>query len=192
MLMQSTRSNGFGNLGRLLRLGLRLESEADLELVLPREARNRRRVPDRFDVERDAVASGFCDRLEVALRLFDHEVAVQPAAEPMDERRDRLEHDRPDRDRRDEVPVADVEMEDPRAGAHQRLDLLTETREVGSVERRLDLHGAHPVPPGHAAILRTEAGDEEPRRPVAVRKRQQEVGPAWVRELRPLGAQRLD
>ena len=36
MLMQSTRSNGVGNLGRLLGLGLRLEGEADLEPVLPR------------------------------------------------------------------------------------------------------------------------------------------------------------
>ena len=35
--------------------------------------------------------------------------------------------------------VADVEVEDPAAGGEQRLDLLTEPREVGGVERRLDL-----------------------------------------------------
>jgi hypothetical protein len=96
-----------------------------------------------------AVASGLGDRLEVPLRLLDHQVAVEHPAEPVDERRNRLEDDRPHRDRRDEVPVADVEVEDPRAGAEERLALLPEARQVGRVERRLDLDRPDPVLPGH-------------------------------------------
>ena len=61
-----------------------------------------------------------------ACGLVDHHVHVEPAAEAVDERRDRLEHDRADRDRLDEVAVADVEVEHQHTGAHQVLDLLAE------------------------------------------------------------------
>src|SRR5262249_4184038 len=83
-----------------------------------------------------------------------HEVAVEPAAQFVHERRDRLQHDRPDRDRLDEVPVADVEVEDPGAGAHDELELLAEAREVGRVDRGLDLATLHPLAPAHAGDLR--------------------------------------
>ena len=43
-------------------------------------------------------------------------------------RRDRAQHDRPDRHRRDEVAVADVEVEDARTGVSSMLELLAETR----------------------------------------------------------------
>ena len=80
-------------------------------------------------------------------------MAVEHAAEPVDDRRDRLEDDRADRDRLDEVPVTDVEVEDAHARLHDRLDLLAEPREVGRVERRLDLGGAHPFVPAHRRIF---------------------------------------
>ena len=81
------------------------------------------------------------------------------AAALVDRLRDRPEDDRPDRDRLDEVPVADVEVEDPDAGVEQRLDLRAEPREVGRVERRLDLRPAQPGVPGHARILATKKPD---------------------------------
>ena len=70
---------------------------------------------------------------------LDHQVAVDHASGRVDHRRDRAQHDRPDRHRRDEVPVADVEVEDAAAGREEHVDLLTEAGEVGGIERRLDL-----------------------------------------------------
>ena len=51
------------------------------------------------------------------------------------------------------MPVPDVELEDPRAGLHERLDLLTEARKIGRVDRRLDLDLSNPVLPAHTQIL---------------------------------------
>ena len=65
-----------------------------------------------------AVPAGLRDLPEMLLRALDHEVAVEHAAEPVDDRRDRLEDDRADRDRLDEVPVTDVEVEDAHARLH--------------------------------------------------------------------------
>src|SRR4029450_10559430 len=97
----------------------------------------------------DAVAARLGDRTKVLLRAHDHQMDVEDTASLVDDRRDRLPHDRPDRDRLDELPVADVELEDPRAGVHERLELLAEAREVGRVDRRLDLDAPHPVTPAH-------------------------------------------
>ena len=83
---------------------------------------------------------------------------VDLAVRFVDHRRDRLEHDRPHRDRLDEVPVADVEVEDAHVGAQENVDLLAELREVRPVERRLDLDGADPLLPGHGRILVARAG----------------------------------
>jgi hypothetical protein len=47
------------------------------------------------------------------------------------------------------VTVADVEVKDARSRSEQDVDLLTEVREVGRIERRLDFHCSDPVPPGH-------------------------------------------
>ena len=77
-------------------------------------------------------------------------MAVDVRIGRVNDRRDPLEDDRADRDRLDEVPVADVEVEDARARAQQHLDLLAEPREVGRVERGLDLHRSDPVVPAHA------------------------------------------
>src|SRR5712691_994910 len=88
---------------------------------------------------------------DVTLGVVDHQVAVDHAAAAVDERRDRLEHDRPHRHRLDEVTVADVEMEDASARVHEDADLLAEVGKVRRVQRRLDLHHPHPVAPGHAS-----------------------------------------
>ena len=47
------------------------------------------------------------------------------------------------------MAVADVEVEDAGARVEQRRDLLAEVREVGGVERWLDLGRPHPVAPRH-------------------------------------------
>jgi len=66
-------------------------------------------------------------------------------------RRDRLQHDRAESDRLDEVTVTDVEVEDACARAKQHVDLLAEVGEVRRIQRRLDLHRSDPFAPGHAA-----------------------------------------
>ena len=99
-------------------------------------------------------APGRGELLEVVGGVVDHQVAVEHTAGRVDRRRDRAQHDRADRHRRDEVAVAAVEVEDPAAGVEQRVDLLAEPAEVGGVERRLDLASvADPVAPAHGAIL---------------------------------------
>ena len=82
-------------------------------------------------------------------RVVDHEVAVHRAADRVHEGSDVLQDDRPDRHRIDEVTVADVEMEDARAGPQEDVDLFAEAREVRRIKRRLDLDRPDPVPPGH-------------------------------------------
>ena len=107
-------------------------------------------VVDRLVVERDAVAARLRDRLEVLRRVLDHQVHVHRAAALVDARRDRLQDDRPHRDRLDEVAVTDVEVEDAALRVEQRVDLVAEVREVGAVQRRLDLGASDPVRPAHA------------------------------------------
>ncbi len=101
-------------------------------------------VVDDLVVERHAVAAGRRDLREVARRVVDHEVTVEHAARVVHARRDRAEDDRADRDGLDEVPVPDVEVKDATAGVEEDVDLLAEAREVGRVERRLDLDGLRP------------------------------------------------
>ena len=140
----------------LLDARLGIERQADLEAMLAGLRGQRRRIVDGLEVERDAVASGLLDQPKMMLGLVDHQVAVEHALLPVDERRDRLEHDGADRDRLDEVPVADVEVEDARPGAQQDLDLLAEAREVGRVQGRLHLDRADPAIPSHAPDLRAQ------------------------------------
>ena len=83
-------------------------------------------VVDGFDVEGDAVAAGSGDRLEVLGRPLDHQVHVECAAARVNARRDPLQHDRADRDRLDEMAVADVEVEDAAVRVEQGVDLLAE------------------------------------------------------------------
>ena len=178
--------------GDVLRLALGVERDADLEAVLARGGDRRGHVVDDLVVEGDAVAAGAGDLREVAQRVVDHQVAVEHAARLVDERRDRLEHDGPDRDRLDEVAVADVEVEDAAAGVAGAR--RSARRAARSPPRRATARSRvpHPVAPGHArhddrmAFApdgSAEAGDEEAARAVDVREREQELGPRRVREL---------
>ena len=89
----------------------------------------------------------------------DHQMAVEHRPPAVHQWRDRGEDDRADRDLGDEVAVPGVEVEDPRARLDQRAELLTETREVRRVDRRLDLDRACPVAPSH----RSAHGNRRPR-----------------------------
>ena len=179
--MQRTRSASAGDGGDVLGLALGVERDADLQAVLARGGDRRGHVVDDLVVERDAVAAGARDLREVPQRVVDHQVAVEHAAGVVHERRDRLEHDGPDRDRLDEVPVADVEVEDAAAGAQEHVDLLAEAREVRRVERRLDLDRPDPARPRPRAqsTARSDAcrrATKKPARAVDVREREQELG----------------
>ena len=134
-----------------------VEGDADLEPVLARLGDHAGDVVRGLDVEGDAVAARLRDLREVVRRVVDHQVAVDATAVLVDHRSDRAQHDGADRHRRDEVAVADVEVEDARARVQQVLDLLAEPREVRRVQRRLDLDRPHPVLPGHARDLRRGA-----------------------------------
>ena len=94
-----------------------LKATPDAEPVLARRAATAAEVVRHLVVEGDAVAAGCGDLLEVARRVVDHQVAVDAPPAAWIDRRDRAQDDRPDRDRRDEVAVADVEVEDADAGA---------------------------------------------------------------------------
>ena len=84
----------------------------------------------------------------------------------VDERGDRRHDDRPDRDLGDEVAVAGVEVEDARARLHERAELVAEAREVGRVDRRLDLDLACPFAPAHRrCTLMERVASDSPKRP---------------------------
>ncbi len=119
----------------------------------------------RLEVEGDAVRTGGWSMPEVVLRLAPPSGGSR-SRRPSRwiERRDRLEDDRADRDRLDEVAVADVEVEDARArrGAGSR----PARRGGRSRPRRAT---ARPRPcgssvPAHARILGRRRPDEQVRR----------------------------
>ena len=143
-----------GGAGGILDRRLGVERESDAQAERSRMPDGAGRLVARLDVERDAVAAGFRDRLEVLLRLAHHEMAVEFCAPAACQRRYRCGHDRPDRDLGDEVSVAYVEVEDLGTCGPQRAELLAESREVGGVDRRLDLDRICPVGPAHATQAR--------------------------------------
>ena len=130
-----------------LRLGVEGDADAEAQLTCVRDGS--RRVVDRLDMERHAVAAGLTNALEVPFRLGDHEVAVEHSSLLVYEPGDRAQHDRPDGDLADEVAVADVEVEDAGAGVEQALQLLAEAGEVRGVDRRLDDARPCPLRPSH-------------------------------------------
>ena len=133
-----------------LDLRARVERDARLEAVRACLGDHRRDVVHGLDVEGDAVGARLGELREVVRRVVDHQVAVDAPVLRVDHRRDRAQHDRADRHGRDEMAVADVEVEDADARVQQVLDLLAEIREVRRVQRRLDLDCPHPVAPSHA------------------------------------------
>src|SRR5579862_3320329 len=136
-------------------LGLRLgiERDTDAEPVLARRRDRPRDVVDGLVVEGDAVAARLRDLREVMHGVVHHQVAVDDAVETVHDRGNRLEHDRPHGDRLDEVAVAHVEVEDADARAEEDLHLLAEPREIGRIQRRLDLDGTNPFLPAHEGRL---------------------------------------
>ena len=135
--------------GHVLGLALGVEGDAGLQTVLARGGDRGGDVVHDLVVEGGAVAARARDLREVAQRVVDHQVAVEHPACVVHERRDRLEHDGPDRHGLDEVAVADVEVEDAAPGLQEHVDLLAEAREVRRVERRLDFRVPHPLAPAH-------------------------------------------
>ena len=144
-------------LRRLVHVRLRVERQPDLQPVLARERDDVRQVRAGLEVDGDAVGAGFGELRDVPLRALDHQVAVEHAARAWTSGAIHLSTIGPDRHGRDEVAVADVPVEDPALGAQQHLDLLAEAREVGRVERRLDLDRPDPVVPAHGADDRSRA-----------------------------------
>ena len=119
--------------------------------MLPRGSGDRAEVLDRLVVEGDAVGAGLAKGAKVPLRRLDHQMDVDEAAAAVNQASDRLEHDRADDDRFDEVPVAHVVVEDARPRGEQFVDLLSESREVGRIEGGLDLGVSQPLRPGHSS-----------------------------------------
>ena len=144
MLMHNAMSAPSAAAAALLDRRLRVERHADVQLERPCPLDQRCRHVDSFEVERDAVGARLLELLEVALGPLDHEVAVEPAIAIVDQPGDGLQHDRSHRDRLDEVPVSDVEVEDAGPGIEHGRHLFAEPGEIGRVDRRLDLDAAIP------------------------------------------------
>ena len=77
-------------------------------------------------VEGDRVGTGLGEGLDLALGRLDHQVDVDRPAGGVDLIGDRGGDQRPDRDRRHEMPVHHVEVDHPRAGLHHLVDLGAE------------------------------------------------------------------
>jgi len=115
--------------------GLGVERNARAEPEATGERDRPARIVTRLDMEGDAVATRTGDGLEMTLGLLDHEVAVEEPSPGVNERRERGEHDGTDRDLGNEPAVTHVELEDPRASSDESGDLVSESREVGRIER---------------------------------------------------------
>ena len=100
-----------------------VERHAHAEPVLARQRGDRCRVVGGLDVERHRVGARLRELREVVSGVGHHQVTVENTTGLVDQRRDRAQHDRADRHRRDEVTVARIEVEDAAACLEQRLDL---------------------------------------------------------------------
>ena len=138
-VMQSTRSTDSAQLGDRLDRRARVDRQAGeaagVADLLQRVVDVRRRL----ELDRDRVGARLDELLDLALGPLDHQVAVEQAAGVVHLVADRLDDHRPDRDRRDEVAVHDVDVDRARAGVEHRRELLAEARVVGRQDRRLHL-----------------------------------------------------
>ena len=146
--MQSTRSASRAAAATGSGSALRVEGDTGLQPMLVSCANREGDVVDRLEVERHTVSARGSDRFEVFRRALDHQMHVDDPIRVVDQRRDRLQHDRAHRDRLDEVAVADVEVEDAATGGEQLVDLGAELREIRTVEGRFDFDRPDPVAPG--------------------------------------------
>ena len=87
-------------------------------------------------VQGDRVRAGGRELVDLALGALDHQVDVEDP--PVDLVAQGLDDQRADRDRRDEVPVHDVDVDHAAPRVHDLADLLAEAREVGGEDRRRD------------------------------------------------------
>ena len=96
------------------------------------------RVGIGLQVDRDAVGAGVGECLHLLGGTLDHEMHVQDSPCGVHVVGDRRGDERADRDRRDEVAVHDVDVDDPRARCHHVAHLRAELGEVGGEDRRGD------------------------------------------------------
>ena len=80
-------------------------------------------------------APALANAVDVALRPVDHQVDVEHRARGVDLLGERLDDQRAHGDRRDEVAVHDVDVDDRRAGVEHVAHLLAQAGEVGGEDR---------------------------------------------------------
>ena len=89
-----------------------------------------------FDVDSDVVGAGIGERGNLPLGVLDHQVHIDDPAGRVHLIGQRLDDQRPHGDRRHEMAVHHVDVDDPCPGGHHLLDLGSQTREVGRQDRR--------------------------------------------------------
>jgi hypothetical protein len=89
-----------------------------------------------------AVRTRLCERLDLIFRALDHQMDIHCATGSMHLSGYGAADERPNRDRRHEMSIHHVEVDDACARLHDHLDLFAETGEVGGENRR-----CHPLGP---------------------------------------------
>ena len=137
--MQSTWSSVVGQAGHDVGRRGRVERQARVEPGVAHGLKRVVHVRRGLPVDGDRVGARPPRSPSIApLRALDHEVHVEHAAALVHQVAERVDDQRADRDRRHEVAVHHVHVDDARAGVHDRLDLLAEAREVGRQDRGRD------------------------------------------------------
>ena len=129
-----------GDLGERLNRGRRADDRGGAAAALPDEVERPLEMGGRLDVDGDAVGARPRKLLDALLRPLDHQVDVDHPARVMHLVGDRADRDRPERDRRDEVAIHDVHVNDPGAGGEHLGDVGAEPGEIGGEDR-----GRHPA-----------------------------------------------
>ena len=94
-------------------------------------------------VEGDGVGSRPHELPGLALGALDHEMRLQHSARVVHALGERGDDQRAERDRGDEVPVHDVDVDHAGARVEHLPDLLAQAAEVGGQDRGSDAHVAH-------------------------------------------------
>ena len=128
-------------------------------------------------VHDQGVGAGSRVLLHPPLGPLDHQVHVEHAAALVHEVAQRADHQVADGDRRHEVAVHHVHVDDPRARVHHLFDLGAEAGEVGGEDRGRNAPVSHEVMDHAGADLNKSGGDPVSRTP---------AGPALA-EPRPPG-----
>ena len=87
-------------------------------------------------VECNRVGAGLQEVGHVPLGALDHQVHVKHRADLANLLSQRRDDQRSDRDRRYEVPVHHIDVDDPRAGVQHLSHLLAQPCEIGGQDRR--------------------------------------------------------